>query len=176
MNAAEQLSSWLQAWTERVRTVGVGCALGGDASWDALLAELGVPALPVDERRRHVQEGPKRVRGALPIEVRRAIEAIETRARAALRTLDHQGVDDAALEPIERSLVGLVDAILRDHLRATGPAITTASIFANAMATTPTAYAGVGPSLSTLKCTTCGGPRRAGGELAPCPYCGGSLA
>ncbi len=64
------LSSWIDDQAARVLEVGSTCALGGDPTWDAVLRDHGVQPLPQDERQKHITEGPKRSRGALPIEVR----------------------------------------------------------------------------------------------------------
>ncbi|MDB4997398.1 MAG: hypothetical protein JWM74_4830, partial [Myxococcaceae bacterium] len=100
---AAALGAWLEMWKAHVSRLAASCAVGGDAAWDATLHELGVTPLPADERRRHVTEGPRRTAGALPIEVRWAMEALESRTRTSLRSLDRdQGVPDEALAPIER--------------------------------------------------------------------------
>jgi hypothetical protein len=175
---AAALGVWLETWKQHVSSAAASCVAGGDANWDAVLRELGVTALSAEERRHQLAGGPKRNAGALPIEVRWAMEAIEARARIDLRSLDRdQHVADEVLERIERSLVGMVDGVVREHLRLTTPAPTTSSIFANARASTPD-YAKMGTlaSMGTMKCTTCGSPRKREGDLKPCPYCGGVLA
>lgn len=173
------LSSWVEERAARVLEVGSTCALGGDASWDAVLVELGLQTLPPDERRRHIAEGAKRVRGALPIEVRWAISAIQERARTALRTLDMRAEtpeENDLVRTTERRLHTLVDDVTKAHLARCAPAApTTASIFANARATTPNYGGGVKAGMNQMKCTMCGGPRKTE-ELGPCVYCGGSLS
>lgn len=162
----------LDGWAARVLETGSTCALGGDATWDALLAELGVRPLSPEERRRHVAEGPKRSRGALPVEVRWAITAVYERGRAAYRAMD---MSDES-ERLERRLRGLVEEVTREHLaRTSAAAPTTASIFANARATTPSYGGGVKAGIGQMKCKACGGPRKTQ-ELGPCVYCGGELS
>jgi hypothetical protein len=172
------LAAWIDAQSARVLEVGSTCALGGDAAWDALLAELGVRPLPPDERARHLAEGVKRPRGALPIEVRWAAAAIHDRARPGVRALDLASETPAESEladRIERRLNLLVDELAREHLGRVSPAApTTASIFANARATTPK-YGAVGAGMGQMKCVTCGAPRKRTEGALTCVYCGGRL-
>ncbi len=176
--SAGALGRWLEQWTNHVCQVGASCALGGDEAWDRVLNDLAVRRLSADERRRHVSEGPKRLRGALPIEFRWVMDAIHDHVRKEARILD-RAIDgsDPVLESIERRLNTLVDEMVRNHVAAISPPVTTSNIFANAMATTPNYNAlGVGASMNVMKCTTCRAPRQQDGEPRPCPYCGGTLA
>ena len=175
------LASWIEEQSARVLEVGSTCALGGDAAWDAVLGELGVRPLSAEERRRHIVEGPKRSRGASPIEVRWAIDAIRERARTALRPMDLRSEtagENDLVRQIERRLYSLIDEVTREHIqRVSPPAPTTASIFANARATTPSYGGGVMPGLNQMKCTVCGAPRKTEDpNVGPCVYCGGTLA
>ena len=174
-------AAWLEEQVARVLEVGSTCALGGDAAWAAVLAELGVPPLPPEERRRHVAEGPKRQRGALPIEVRWAITALQDRVRPSVRALDLKAEtpeEDALVARLEQRLNQVVDEVTREHLQRVTPAApTTSSIFANARATTPRYGGGVKAGLSQMKCTACGAPRKTEDpDVGPCVYCGGTLA
>jgi hypothetical protein len=177
---AVELSRWVETMSRRVLEQGVASALGGDPAWDALLAELGVTPLPPAERQRHLKEGARRSRGALPIEVRWAIERIEKSARAWLWEIDKAMPTehgDQYIRPVEHQLQGLVDETVRQHLAQTAlVANTTASIFANARASTPNYSAmGAKAGIEETKCKTCGGPRRHTGDLGPCDYCGAQL-
>jgi hypothetical protein len=177
---ARGLAAWVDHWATQVLEVGSTCALGGDATWDAVLREHGVTPLPPAERQRHIQEGARRTKGALPIEVRWAIEAVYKRAREAARAMDLR-VDTPAeqqlIDGIEKRLVNLVDETTREHLqRVTPPANTTASIFANARATTPNYSAlGAAAGMSQMKCKSCGAPRKSTEEIGACGYCGGPI-
>ncbi len=177
---AVQLLGWVEATSRRILDTGAGCALGGDARWNDLLTELGVTPLSPSERERHLREGPRRSRGALPIEVRWAIEAVDKRARSWLWDIDRAmrtEHGDRYIRPIEHKLYGMVEETIRAHLSATVVAVTTSSIFANARATTPSyAHLGKKAGLEEVKCKTCGAPRIRTGELGPCAYCGGELA
>jgi hypothetical protein len=178
---AKQLLGWVETMSERVLSAGTSCALGGDGRWFELLAELGVTPLPEGERERHLREGSKRARGALPIEVRWAIESVEKRARGWLWEIDKSmptEYGDAYVRPIEQKLHGMVERTVRAHLAATaGAVVTTSSIFANARNTTPS-YAQMGKKagLEEVSCRTCGAPRARAGDLGRCTYCGGELA
>src|SRR5258705_5990858 len=85
---AAQLLGWVETVSQRVLATVATCALGGDDRWFALLGELGIAPLPAHERERHLREGSERRLGALPIEVRWAIETVEKRARVWLREID----------------------------------------------------------------------------------------
>jgi hypothetical protein len=175
------LASWVDQQAARVLEVGSTCALGGDPTWDALLRELGREPLPQDERQKHIAEGPKRVRGALPIEVRWAITSVDERARAALRPMDMKAEtpeENALVRKIEQRLYALTDEVTRAHLaRVTPAAPTTSSIFANARATTPNYGGGVKAGLNQMKCTACGAPRKTEDpSVGPCVFCGGQMA
>ena len=184
----------LEAWIDQTRAwitdTASTSALGGDPAWDAVLSQLGIPPLSREERARHVAEGPKRLRGALPLEVRTAIGVVEERARAALRPLDFSAnppEEETVVRSIEQKLMNLVEGTMKDMLaRVSPPAPTTSSIFANAKATTPNyAAMGVKAGATQMKCTTCGAPRKPGADgaavndgaaIAPCAYCGGKVA
>jgi hypothetical protein len=177
---ATQLLGWVETMSRRVLETGTSCALGGDDRWFALLGELSITPLPPEERQRHLREGSKRARGALPIEVRWAIETVEKWARAWLREIDlamPTEYGDEYIRPVEHKLLGMVEHTIRAHLTATAPAVTTASIFANAKSTTPS-YAQLGKKagLEEVTCGTCGAPRVRAGDLGRCTYCGGELA
>jgi hypothetical protein len=166
------LGSWVDEQAARVLEVGSTCALGGDATWDALMREHGVEPLSREERHKHVTEGAKRSKGALPIEVRMVITSIYDRAREVARKMEI--TTDS--RKIDQRLYSLVDEVTRAHLQRVTPAApTTSSIFANARATTPSYGGGVKAGLNQMKCTMCGGPRRSE-ELGPCVYCGGTLS
>src|ERR1035437_5934189 len=109
---ARGLAAWVDHWATQVLEVGSTCALGGDATWDAILQEHGVAPLPPAARQRHIKEGPRRSRGALPIEVRWAIEAVYKRSREASRALDlrvETPEEQRIVDGIERRLVNLVE-------------------------------------------------------------------
>ena len=174
------LASWMEEQAARVLEVGSTCALGGDAAWDGLLGELGITPLSADERRRHIAEGPKRSRGASPIEVRWAIDAVYERARTALRPMDFRAEtteENEVVRKIEQRLYSLVDDVTREHIkRVSPPAPTTSSIFANARATTPSYGGSVRSGLNQMKCTACGAPRKTEDpNVGPCVYCGGVM-
>ena len=117
---ARGLAAWVDHWATQVLEVGSTCALGGDATWDAILQEHGVAPLPPAERQRHIKEGPRRSRGALPIEVRWAIEAVYKRSREAARALDlrvETPEEQRIVDGIERRLVNLVEETTHAHLQ-----------------------------------------------------------
>ncbi len=172
------LAAWVDEQAARVLEVASASApLGGSASaaWDALLREHGAAPLSPEERKKHLEEGPKRRGGAAPIEVRLALQAIHDRAYASWRAMD---IDDEE-RSLARRLSTFVEDGMRDYLaRVAPPAPTTASIFANARATTPnymTHGGAVKAGMNQMKCTSCGAPRKTESDALLCVYCGGTL-
>lgn len=161
---------WLDQQAARVLDTASACQPLGDDSWNDLLRELGVRPLSQEERQKHFSEGPKRKGGAAPIEVRLALTAIHDRAHAAWKKMDI-GDDERR---VAQRLSSYVDENMRQYVNRVAPAITTASIFANARATTPV-YATAAGGLSQMKCVTCGAPRKNDGDALVCVYCGGKL-
>src|SRR6185436_243771 len=122
---AARLLGWVETMSERVLATGTSCALGGDEHWFAILTELGITPLPPEERQRHLREGSQRRLGALPIEVRWAIETVDRNARHWLREIDlamPTEYGDEYIRPIEHKLQGMVEQTIRAHLTATAPA------------------------------------------------------
>jgi len=138
------------------------CPAGGDGSWDALLAELGVSGLAAPERARHLREGPGQSRGALLLELRWALDA-------AIAPFS-QAMDDSWRLPNE------VEQAVRDYVGAVKPKVTTSSIFANALAsaaTSPSRMTGAADA-AAQRCGCCGAPRSdRSSDL--CRYCGERL-
>lgn len=195
MSQNEQSLRALLGWIEQsqawILDTASASALGGDAAWDAVLSQLGIVPLSAAERARHVAEGPKRTKGALPLEVRNAIGTVEERARAALRPLDfaaESAEEEGVVRAVEQKLMNLVDDTMKEILKRVSPppVSATASIFANARATTPK-YGGEATKAGAtqMKCTSCGAPRKPGADgggindgakIEPCAYCGGKVA
>lgn len=146
-------------------TLALACPAGGDGRWDAMLGKLGVAGLPADERARHLREGPGQARGALLLELRRALDA------GVAPLCEH--MDD--LTPAHR-LRDAVEQAVRDYVAAVKPKITTSSIFANALADagrSPSRMVGAAEAAADC-CPCCGAPRR-DRALPRCGYCGENL-
>ena len=161
---------WALQQAARVLDTASACPPAGDQNWDGLLRELGVRPLSQEERQQHYTEGPKRRGGAAPIEVRLALQAIHDKAYASWRGMDI-GDEERRLA---QTLSSFVDAHMSEYLKRVAPAVTTASIFANARATSPV-YATQGAGLGQMKCASCGAPRKNEGDLN-CVYCGGKVS
>jgi len=161
---------WIEEQAARVLDTASASPPLGDPSWDGLLREYGVRPLSQEERQQHVTEGPKRRGGAAPIEVRLALQAIHDKAHASWKQMD---IDDDERR-LAQKLSSFVDENMRAYLGRVAPAITTASIFANARATTQV-YATAGGGLGQMKCAACGAPRKNEGDL-DCVYCGGKVS
>ena len=175
-NNAVQWTQWSQGEAERIVETAVSASLEGSPEWDALLRQAGAEPLVPEERRRHATMGPPRSSGPPPIEVRRALEAVRRRAMEAAAQLDaaQDGFDDAAeraLDELRRTADQLVDAQLRRYISRVRPKITTASIFANAAATSRS-MGGAKAGASTLTCDCCGAPRMKDAATAACEFCG----
>lgn len=166
MDALHRLSEGLEQDVAQLLEL----ARTADDAWDAALASLGVEPLSPEERQQHTTGG------APLIELRLALEAVAERARAALRRAPMDAWSSPTWQALEARLLTLVDDGAQRHLAATAkPRVTTASIFANARATTPRQRA-TASAVGQLRCTTCGAPRLGRhDEVEPCHYCGGQL-
>jgi hypothetical protein len=135
------------------------CPAGGDARWDAHLAQLGVAPLAPAERLRHLHEGPGQSRGALLLELRRALVAVAAPYEQAME-------DGFRLEHA-------VEHAVRGYVRATRPVVSTSSIFAHAMASIPSSpgRSHHAARTATDTCSCCGAPVHER-TLRACPYCG----
>jgi hypothetical protein len=179
-----QLTNWVEGTLSEARRTAASAPRGGDQRWIGLLRDLGVEPLSDAERARHLAQGSPIENGALPMEYRWALEAIERRASSTCREIDMalEPEDEAtqrAVDKLAHRLNLLVDEELRRYMSSVRPTITTSSIFANAMATSQrilhhpqAASAGV----STTQCPCCGAPRQQGCESMVCEFCGSSLA
>ncbi len=186
MGLLTRVEPWV-TWTEdQVRSIHATASaapLGGDDAWRALLGTLGVEPLSDDERVRML-EGAPTSRGAFPVEVRRALEAVAGRSRETARQFEAALFDiedpsaEEALERWQRRIESLVEQELPRYLTAVRPAPTTGSIFANALATSRPHLApdsAQGPGIQTHTCPTCGAPRMGDNQGAACDYCGSPI-
>lgn len=183
---AARLSNWVEDTVARVREAAASAPKGGDERWIGLLRELGVEPLSDEERARHLTQGAPITKGALPMEFRWALEAIERQAAPACRNIDMalDTGDDAtqrAVDKLAHRINLLVDDELGNYMSSIRPTITTSSIFANAMATSTNHTAqseamGYGSGVSTTSCGSCGAPRQAGRESMTCEFCGSQLS
>lgn len=145
-----------------IRDLALSCPAGGDARWDAMLDKLHVEALSPEQRAQHLREGPGQGRGAVLLELRRALDA----GVAALA----KHMEDPW------RLTNLVEQAVRDYVGAVKPKITTSSIFANAMAGIATSPGRTDSSAEALAdcCGCCGAPLDDRSSNA-CRYCGETL-
>lgn len=157
---------------------------GGDGSWDAVLHHYNV-ALVAPEIRRSFAQSSGLARGAVPAEVRRALDTLVTWAmsRVAQTVADPQHPARRAAEsritslPRERAtqyLRAIDPSAAPDPFAATppAPAVAVSSIFANASATaglTPWANS-QGTSVNSLMCPSCGASQEVALHFT-CRYC-----
>jgi hypothetical protein len=139
--------------------------------------------MSAEERARHRALGPPSKGGALPLEVRRALEAVVADGKVNARALDLslRAEDSAAqqlVDRLEHRLNHLVEVEMRAYLEAIRPVVNpTASIFANA-ARTATGWldpASAAPGRKLTRCEVCRAPREDDERAKTCSYCGSSL-
>lgn len=152
----EQLLAQGRALVESIVHLALSVPVGGDARWDAMLAKLGVSGLSVLDRQRNLRDGPGQSKGALVIELRKALEA------AIVPLCDHMDQPWRLSDAAARAL--------RDYVGAVKPRISSASIFANALATTTNPMRGSADA-SAEPCICCGAPRVDRSQPS-CRYCG----
>lgn len=155
----------LETRTREIQKAARGSAAGGDAAWDAVLSSLEIPAPSATERKESLARCMPLQAGALPIEVRRAMEAVHaefsaeaSRLAARVRASDDPDLDDAALDELLAGVLNrlqhLVDDEVKRYVQAVRPASPSGSEAASAVA-----------------CRICDTPREAG-TLESCACCG----
>jgi len=155
------------------------CPPGGNRAWDGVLAHYGVaPQAPVDRVSEAV--GRQMTRGAVPTEVRRALESLATWAQTELGALAPALAQNERFQFAQHQVHGLAQEADRyesavSPAAAQGPSI--GSIFANAAATAGKApWQSVKvPVSAVLVCVTCGAPQQKPLDFR-CPYCGNPIA
>jgi hypothetical protein len=168
--SAEQLSRALADRLEKLLQVARSSPVGGGPDWDALLDSLAVERLSPAERAQYLAESPPMHKGALPLEVRRGLEALEREGRLASRQVSR---DDPGLDALERELRDLVKRELRAYLAFVRPPAGVGRIFQNALATTAR-YAATTAHAGALRCEMCGAARERE-AVTVCQYCGTSF-
>jgi len=167
----------------RVREV-VGKALqsrvGEDPSWDGFLVGLGLKPLAAARRLELSSQGVPNLKGALPIEVRKALDAIRRQSERDLEPLveeltgpgtDDDGDAEGCIDRLRRDLAELVDREMQEYLVKCRPKVTLSSIFANAQMTS-VRLGDAAPDVKARKCTCCGAARPEGTDLRSCAFCG----
>jgi hypothetical protein len=167
---AQALLDQLQERLQLLLDVARKSPVGGGPQWDAVLRSLSVRALTGEERAAYLATSTPLARGALPIEVRGALVALETSFRAALANVDR---DDQARDPLERELRDFIERELRHYISAIRPSAGVSRIFQNARNTT-TRYDKAGAGVSMMRCSICGASR-ANDAQAACSFCGTSF-
>jgi hypothetical protein len=176
------LEERLRARAQEVVDKAMAAHVGEDPSWDAFLLGLKLKPLVAALRLEILQQGVPNLRGALPVEVRRAFEAIRREGERDLRPLmeelkavDAQGGDvgdvEARIDKLRHELEALVDREMREYLAKCRPKITVSSIFANAQMTS-VRMGDDKDGVKTKKCGCCGAARPEGTDLKTCAFCG----
>jgi hypothetical protein len=153
------------------------CPPGGNRAWDGVLAAYRVAPLPPADR---VSEavGRRMTRGAVPTEVRRALESVAAWALGELGALAPALAQNERFQLAQLQVSGL--ALEADRYEsAVSPSLapSVGAIFANASAAAgQSAWRSVKvPASLVLVCPTCGAPQQKPLDFH-CPYCGGSIA
>jgi hypothetical protein len=154
------------------------CPPGGNRAWDGLLqAYRVIPQAPADRVSEAV--GRQMTRGAIPTEVRRALESLAAWAEGELGALAPALGGNERFQFAQHQVRGLAQEADR-YESAVSPsqaAPTVGSIFANAAATAGKApWQSVKvPASAVLVCVTCGAPQQKPLDFK-CPYCGNPIA
>lgn len=184
----QHLSDDTQSRIRQTVTLAKERPVEGNEPWRLHLAALGLVPLTAVQIGELLQTGPKVTAGALPVELREALQKIKDDAASEMVKIENEidafeendesdtGSLRDALENFDRFLNDVVDREVREYIQSTKPAVGLKGIFANAAATTPkyfehAAKAGV----KTLKCPACGAPRPADQTLETCAFCGTKL-
>ncbi|MCZ6603279.1 MAG: hypothetical protein O6952_09755 [Planctomycetota bacterium] len=175
--------------------------LGGGPAWDAVLRRLEVPPLSIDERTDLLRTGVPMKQGALPIEVRRAIQKVHDDFSESFRVLsdeidqleDSPDLDESdsdlseeddepedspdlseGLARISKDLIDVVNLAMKRYIDQVRPVANLGSVFANVMASTPKFGEMMEKEgVKTLKCKSCGAARPAETDMKICDFCGG---
>ncbi|MHB8872766.1 MAG: hypothetical protein ACYC8T_03670 [Myxococcaceae bacterium] len=147
-------------------TLAESSGVGGGPEWDGHLASLGLTPMTFEQRLAVQRQGVANLKGALPVEVRRALQAVRDEELKGL-----VGLDDASLR---LKLDTTIERELRDYLNRCRPRASLGSIFANAQATT-VRLGEVKDQVAVLKCRCCGAARPDGSNLRVCAFCGAEL-
>jgi hypothetical protein len=153
------------------------CPPGGNRAWDGVLAAYRVaPQAPADRVSEAV--GRKMTRGAVPTEVRRALESVAAWAQGELGALAPALAHNGRFMFAQQQVQGLaLEADRYESAVSPSQVPSVGSIFANAAATAgkaPWQSVKVPPS-AVLVCVTCGAPQQKPLDFK-CPYCGNPIA
>ncbi len=187
MRAIESLGASIEQHVLYIHQTAASSPAGGGPAWDALLRHYGVLAFGPEERSTSVR-CMRLTRGALPSEVRAALEGLRSWATRELERLraDPSFAANGAPAQLQQRLVSLVDletqryenaiGVAPSQARAApapGPAAPSlASIFANAQQTSKEVpWANVKyEQVGALTCVHCGGPQERPLDFM-CKYC-----
>jgi hypothetical protein len=175
-NQPAERVAWVEAEVHRhaatILSAADRCPPGGNREWDGLLALYRVTPQPAVDRVSEVM-GRRMTRGAVPTEVRRALESVASWARGELQQLAPLLPADPRLRAVEDRIARLGAEADRYESAAAPPAgPSVGSIFANATATAGQApWQSVKvPASTVLVCGGCGAPQQTSLDFR-CRYC-----
>jgi hypothetical protein len=172
----------LRARVQELLSRALASRAGDDPAWDEYLGSLGVRPLTAAKREEIHAAGVPNLRGALPVEVRKALVALAGALGEELRALaeavdgagGETGESERRLDALEAELRDLAERQAREYLNQARPRASLLGIFANAQQST-IRYAAAGEAVQTKKCACCGAARPDGTDLAACAFCGAAF-
>jgi hypothetical protein len=182
MGPIESLDAAITQHVSAIHATAAGAAAGGSPAWDGLLRHYGIAPFDPQERAMIVQ-GMRMSRGAVPAEVRVALQGLQAWAQQQLAAFGQ----DPSAGALRQRVAELVDRETSTYERMlgiapppplvpeappapAGPSL--ASIFANAQQTSKEVpWAGQKyKQVVTLTCVHCGGPQEQPSDFM-CRYC-----
>lgn len=172
-----QLDDELSRHISAVTNAAWNCPPGGNRAWDQTMAWYGVQPLPANERVGEAM-GRNMVRGAVPREVTRVLEAVAAWISRELDAIAPHAGNDPRLFSLRHRASSFVAsesaryeaAVMPSAPAPTGPSV--GSIFANASSTAamaPWAMVRIEPN-AVLVCLNCGAPQQRPLNFT-CKYC-----
>ena len=164
------LSELVEAHVKAILDAARAAPPGGGRAWDQVLAFYGVTPDPAAARLAEVQRS-EMASGAVPVEVRRALVAIASRASAELLRRPWRADEQSQRGLIELRLARVADEEGARYEASTRPR-QTASVFANALhSSKQVPWAKPAPeSTLVLSCRACGAPQERALDFK-CRYC-----
>ena len=157
---------------EQILTVAAK-ALTEPDQWQDLMTSYDVKPASQTESSQAAQFN--HVQGALPLEVRNVLLALQRRYKSTVRHLEEgQSSHFALFNHLDDRHEKFVDKAVKDYIDRIRPKVTMLSIFANALATTA-AQQQTAEQLSTKTCGCCGAARPGDTSLKTCAYCGNAF-
>jgi hypothetical protein len=177
LSAATRAAHLVQEFTVHAATVAeqaLATIPQGTPAWDAALVAVGVRPPTAEARLAVIATGIPQFRGALPHELRQALETLRRRMRRAASGANTDDVDAASDDDADTTMRAHIADLVATHLLRCRPPVGLGAIFANAQMTTQR-MTDDGERMIALRCPCCGAARPADAGLRVCGYCGHEL-